>query len=112
MWKSITAASQSGGSPASEQKRMLMMAVANNTKVFVKDPFANYVVQFVLELRDMPVNHIIGQQLLGDILRLSRKKFSSNVIEKCLEYTTSTTKAQMVEEIMHGSESFYSYLMD
>ena len=47
--------------PAAEQKHTLMMAIANNTKIFVKDPFANYVVQFVLEIKDMTVNHIIGQ---------------------------------------------------
>jgi hypothetical protein len=43
---------------------------------------------------------------------LSRKKFSSNVIEKCLEFTSAPTKAEMVDEIMHGSDSFYSFLMD
>jgi hypothetical protein len=45
---------------AGDQKRNLMKCVASNTPIFVKDPFANYVVQFVLELRDAGVNHMIG----------------------------------------------------
>lgn len=89
-----------------------MKCVASNTHIFVKDPFANYVVQFVLELRDSGVNHLIGQGLLGSLLLLSVKKFSSNVIEKCLEHTTAETKAQMVNEIMTGTDSFYEYLMN
>lgn len=63
-------------------------------------------------MKDHYVNHTVGQQLLGSLLQLSRKKFSSNVIEKCLESTTAETKAMMVEEIMNGCDSFFEYLMD
>jgi pumilio RNA-binding family len=62
------------------------MKIAENTNVFVRNAFGNYVVQYVLELKMTEVNKKIGQKLLGDLLELGKQKFSSNVIEKCLEY--------------------------
>ena len=61
------------------------MTIAKHTRIFVKDPFANYVIQYVLDLKMIDVNREVGVQLLGSLLALSREKFSSNVIEKCLE---------------------------
>lgn len=66
----------------------LTMEIANNTQVFVRNPFGNYVVQYVLDLKIMEVNRSIGSNLLGTLLELGKQKFSSNVIEKCLESTT------------------------
>lgn len=57
------------------------------------------------------INREIGIQLLGSLLSLSREKFSSNVIEKCLESTTEDIKALMVNEIMQA-DYFIEYLAD
>jgi pumilio RNA-binding family len=59
--------------------------------VFVKNPFGNYVVQFVLKLKNQQVNQYISKELMSDIFNLSMQKFSSNVIEKCLEHNTKET---------------------
>ena len=48
----------------------------------------------------MEVNIKIGEQLLGYLLTLGREKFSSNVIEKCLEHNSSEVKESMVKEIL------------
>ena len=69
-----------------------MLAVAKHTQLFVRDPFANYVIQYVLGLKHKHVCHEVGMQLLGSILELSLEKFSSNVIEKCLEVTTDEVR--------------------
>ena len=95
MQKCIDAANQ-------EQKRALTMEIAENTKTFVKNPFGNYVVQYVLEMKNTAVNQRIGQKLLGSLMDLGREKFSSNVIEKCLEHTTNDVKEAMVKEILTG----------
>jgi hypothetical protein len=42
---------------------------------------------------------------------LSLEKFSSNVIEKCLEVTTEDIKQKMVSEIQ-AADSYYPYLLD
>ena len=75
------------------------MAIARHTKIFVRDPFANYVIQYVLRLKIKKVCHEVGIQLLGSLLSLSLEKFSSNVIEKCLEATSDEIRYKMVAEI-------------
>jgi len=82
------------------QKKALMHAIAVNTLVFVKNPFGNYVVQFVLKLKNQQVNQIISKELMSDIIVLSKQKFSSNVIEKCLECNTKEINSQLVASIM------------
>jgi len=38
----------------------------------------------------------IGKCMLGHMLELGREKFSSNVIEKCLEYNDPDVRDKMV----------------
>lgn len=65
----------------------------------------------MLELKNVEVNKRIGQQLLGSLLILGREKFSSNVIEKCLEHNCMDVKEAMVKEIL-SADSFYEFLLD
>jgi pumilio RNA-binding family len=94
-----------------EQKMLLTYEIAKHTRTFVKNPYGNYVVQYVLELKNVEVNKRIGQQLLGNLLMLGREKFSSNVIEKCLEHNCMDVKEAMVKEIL-SADSFYEFLLD
>ena len=89
----------------------VQIACHNHTRVFVKNPYGNYVVQYVLELKNVEVNKRIGEQLLGSLLILGREKFSSNVIEKCLEHNSSDMKEALVLEIL-SADSFYDFLLD
>ena len=93
------------------QKMSLMMEIARHTLTFVKNPYGNYVVQYVLELKHIEVNKKIGEQLLKNLLQLGREKFSSNVIEKCLEHNSLEVKEAMVLEIL-SADSFYDFLLD
>lgn len=68
-------------------------------------------VQYVLELKMMEVNQRIGQKLLGTLLQLGKEKFSSNVIEKCLEHNSTDIKEAMVKEIMQ-TNTFFEFLLD
>lgn len=69
------------------------------------DPFANYVVQYVLKLRIESINKQISQRILSDYVYFSKQKFSSNVIEKCLEYNTDKTNQEIVRTIMIDQSS-------
>jgi len=87
------------------------LRIADHTQVFVRNPYGNYVVQYVLELKMMEVNQRIGQKLLGTLLQLGKEKFSSNVIEKCLEHNSTDIKEAMVKEIMQ-TNTFFEFLLD
>ena len=60
------------------------------------------------------VSKEVGFELLGSLLILSLEKFSSNVIEKCLESTTDEIRYLMVQEIAQAphTPSYYPYLVD
>jgi len=48
----------------------------------VRDQYGNYVIQYVVDLKNMEINGRIVDRLKGSILELSNEKFSSNVVEK------------------------------
>lgn len=50
----------------------------------VRDQFGNYVIQYVIDLKNFEINGKIVDRLEGSILELSNEKFSSNVIEKVI----------------------------
>ena len=89
-----------------------MLEIAKNTLVFVKNPFANYVVQFVLKLKYSEINKIISEQLMSELINLSKQKFSSNVIEKCLEFNTNQMNEQVVHCLMSNKNQYFNLLID
>ena len=71
----------------------------------IEDPYGNYLVQNVLKLEDEEKNGLIIQQIARDFIRLSQLKFSSNVIEVCLEskYATSRNSSEAhIDKIFKG----------
>lgn len=60
--------------------------IVENTQEIVRDQYGNYVIQYVIELKDLNTNGRIVDRLKGTILELSNEKFSSNVIEKVHQY--------------------------
>lgn len=111
-----------------DQRGRLIDEIIENTLNFVRNPFGNYVLQYVLEKKDYDVNSRIGRQLLGSLLTLSKflvftifsfilvtneksRKFSSNVIEKCLQINIQEVKNQMVKEILKA-DSYLIFLKD
>ncbi len=55
------------------------------TQIFILDQYGNYVVQYVIMLKDMNVNKQIADEFLKmNVISISKQKFSSNVIEKVI----------------------------
>jgi hypothetical protein len=69
----------------------------------VQDPFGNYVVQYILDLDEPVFTKPLCESFHGKVVALSKQKFSSNVIEKCLRTADMDTKRALVEEMI-GSE--------
>jgi len=84
--------------PASHREEIIGEVVRLAPKLVV-DPFGNYVVQYILDLRQPPLTHAIVQALRGGFSELSLQKFSSNVIEKCLKSGDMSAVAVVAEEL-------------
>lgn len=85
------------------QKLELSQVIVANLRFLIEDPFGNYLVQNVLKIQNEEINSQIFAFIAGDFIRLSKLKFSSNVIEKCLENEKS--QAKQIESILLGTHS-------
>jgi len=67
----------------------------------VEDQFGNYLVQNVLKLKDDHCYELILREIAKDFIRLSKMKFSSNVIEIC--FSTKSKSKRQIEKIFKGT---------
>ncbi|KHJ35245.1 putative rna-binding protein [Erysiphe necator] len=87
-----------------EQKAWLIRQISNNAYTLVQDPFGNYVVQYILDLNEPVFTEPLVAMLKGRVSQLSKQKFSSNVIEKCLRCAQEPTKDSLIEELLQPNE--------
>ncbi|KAI5864268.1 ARM repeat-containing protein [Durotheca rogersii] len=87
-----------------EQKLWLVTKITENAARLVQDPFGNYVVQYIIDLNESIFTEPLVQQFRGKIGQLSRHKFSSNVMEKCLRCGNEESKDMMVNELLVPGE--------
>lgn len=87
-----------------DQKDWLIGKITENAVALVQDPFGNYVVQYIIDLTESKYTEPIVVQFRGRISALSRHKFSSNVIEKCLRCSNDASKDLIAEELLAPGE--------
>ncbi|PNY27788.1 Armadillo-like helical [Tolypocladium capitatum] len=100
------------------QKSWLVERITAHARVLVQDPFGNYVVQYIIDLNEPSFTDPVVQSFKGCIGSLSRHKFSSNVIEKCLRCAGPESKDMIVDELLapqeierHLRDSFGNYVI-
>lgn len=86
------------------QKVDLIRKITAHSFQLVQDPFGNYVVQYILDLNDTSFTTPMCQGFRSKICELSKQKFSSNVIEKCIRCAEPQVKAMMIEELLNVEE--------
>ncbi|KAK3946105.1 armadillo-type protein [Diplogelasinospora grovesii] len=86
------------------QKGWLINKITEHAVTLVQDPFGNYVVQYIIDLNEESFTEPIVQQFQGRIVSLSKHKFSSNVVEKCLRCSTDKSKDIIVHELLSPGE--------
>ncbi|KAJ4306950.1 hypothetical protein N0V88_000323 [Collariella sp. IMI 366227] len=86
------------------QKIWLIGCITSHAYTLVQDPFGNYVVQYIIDLNEESFTEPIVQQFGTRISSLSKHKFSSNVIEKCLRCSSDQSKDLIVSELLSPGE--------
>ena len=86
-------------SPA--QKTLVIAQVEAHAMKLMQDPYGNYVVQYVLDTCGFREARGVMCSPLGHVFELSVQKFSSNVIEKCLEKASNEVRLMYLYEIMN-----------
>ncbi|XP_049389721.1 uncharacterized protein LOC125854268 [Solanum stenotomum] len=84
-----------------KQREKLLVEICSNGLKLAQDPFGNYVIQFIIELKIPSVAAMLLSQFERHYAYLSRQKFSSHVIEKllkCFEEGRSKIINELVSE--------------
>ncbi len=86
------------------QKVWLISQITEHALRLVQDPFGNYVVQYIIDLNEPSFTEPLAKRFFGQTAMLSRHKFSSNVVEKCLRCASEDAKDTMVSELLVPGE--------
>eukprot|EP00767_Chilomastix_cuspidata_P006712 gnl/Chilomastix_cuspidata/716.p1 GENE.gnl/Chilomastix_cuspidata/716~~gnl/Chilomastix_cuspidata/716.p1 ORF type:complete len:585 (-),score=144.07 gnl/Chilomastix_cuspidata/716:285-2039(-) len=80
----------------------LARAVADSSLLLIQDRYGNYVVQFVLRADYFGFDAVsaIICNLEGHELSLCHQKFSSNVMEKCVKYSSGAVRARLIATLL------------
>lgn len=100
--------------PQGAARDALFDAIAINLVNFAKDPFANYVVQHLMEVGErVETAGAMWKAFRGRVVELACNKFASNVIEKCLFHCTAEVQHEMLTEMYSvGPQMLFNMLQD
>jgi hypothetical protein len=86
------------------QKAKLISQITANAFHLVQDPFGNYVLQYIVDLQEECFTNPLCHAFQGHIPSLSKQKFSSNVIEKCIRGAEASVTRMMIDEMLNANE--------
>lgn len=86
-------------SPPSEARGHLVHRIVEKSLDLMQDAYGNYVVQYVLDVCDDTDVYAVCESVVGRVSLLAIQKFSSNVMEKCLERCTDRVKECYLQEL-------------
>ena len=89
---------------AGYQKAQIIRQIIANSFSLVQDPFGNYVLQYIVDIGEPAFTDPLCKSFEGSIPLLSKQKFSSNVIEKCIRGSRIDVRRMMIEEMMQNGE--------
>ena len=87
-----------------QQKADLIAAITGSAFALVQDPYGNYVLQYIIDLGDPTFTNPLCYSFQTNIPTLSKHKFSSNVIEKCIRHADPQIATLMIEEMLNANE--------
>ena len=97
---------------STKQKIQLIHEITKNALVLVQDAYGNYVVQYILDLPFPNLVDSLAKSFVGNIRILATQKFSSNVVEKCLQSCSPDVRYVLVKEILGEKHHFLQLLQD
>ena len=80
--------------------------IAEKSYGLFNDQYGNYVVQYCINLCDYEINKIFVDNFLYDILKFSTQKYSSNIIEKCMDCCDENTKELIAQKNVGIANNF------
>ncbi|XP_072953546.1 putative pumilio homolog 8, chloroplastic [Typha angustifolia] len=87
-----------------DYREHLVKKITDNGIDLAQDTYGNYAVQFVLDQKFPSANAKLASMFRGNYVSLSKQKFSSNVVEKCLNVFGEKDRNLIISEILQVSQ--------
>lgn len=81
-------------------RKTMLDQITNSCFTLIQHPYGNYVLQYVLDSAEFNSVIKIIATAKTQLIALSRQKFSSNVIEKCIRRSDADTANKLISQIM------------
>ena len=85
--------------------------IISNFNQFINDEFGNISLKRIIKLNNENYNTKIFNCIKDNIIQLSCQKFSSNVIEACIDNTTSLKK-KTIEKLIENENNIHDLILD
>lgn len=95
------------GNKNQENRTFLMNIIISNGLEIIQNPFGNYIIQYIFELWGFEIGKPLLELLINNVISLSMQKYSSNVIEKCIDMLDKVKK--FVLNIFLGRSKYFVY---
>lgn len=86
-------------SPPCPARAHLVRRIVGKSLELMQDAYGNYVIQYVLDVCSDDDVRAVCESVAGKVTLLAIQKFSSNVMEKCLERCSDRVKEQYLDEL-------------
>ncbi|KTW25619.1 hypothetical protein T552_03479 [Pneumocystis carinii B80] len=86
------------------QARDLLNELHLYSRSLIRDQYGNYCIQHIIEKGEPHDRSKVISVVKENILKFSKHKFASNVVEKCITYGTDEEKKLLIDEIMENDE--------
>lgn len=82
-----------------EQRARLGRQVVEDSLYLSQNQFGNYIIQNIIKMNDFEQNQRLLKAFAPHLITLCVQKFSSNVIEKCIENFDDITRNMLYEHL-------------
>ncbi|MCQ2817688.1 MAG: hypothetical protein MJ252_10525 [archaeon] len=89
----------------------LIKQLIKNCLDLVVDQFGNYVIQSILLMKNISYGNEITRKITENVCFYAKHKYSSNVVEKCLDHCDGQTKQKLFEKLTQ-KENIQDLILD
>jgi hypothetical protein len=87
-----------------DNKRRIIFELKKNFLIIAKNPFGNYIIQYIFDVWPFKDCEMIVNEILDKVIDLSCQRFSSNIIKKSLNKFNDNYKIKLINIICFSSK--------
>jgi pumilio RNA-binding family len=73
-----------------------------NVDSLINDEFGNFIIQHIINVSENEYNQRIYSYIKDNIVRLSKQKYSSNVLDKCILQEDSLLRTSLIDKMIES----------